>query len=469
MTVAMAASVHGVPRYAALSAGDRGSRLPGVNLPKTEFARSGDVYLAYQVLGDGPPDLVLLLGGVAHLELAWEDPMLAKFLTRLASFSRLIRFDRRGFGLSDRVPRLPTFEEQVEDFQAVMDAAGSDRAVIAGMLDASFIALGFAAAHPDRAKSVVTFEAAQRYGPGEDGLGFRMDVLMQLVESAQTNNARRLLELMAPSRADEPGFLEWWNRYSRSGSAAGGLEANMAAMMQWDLGEILDGITAPVLVLHRADAAILPSENGRALAARLSNATLVEVPGPDSFYFSGDVDALVDEIQAFVTGTRPLPRADRVLAAVLFTDIVGSTQRAAALGDRQWKELLDRHHKTVRERLARFGGREIDTAGDGFLATFDSPLRAIEAARGICSAVRPLGLEVRAGVHVGEIELVADDIRGLAVHIGARVASLAGPGEVLVSSTVKDLVAGSGVEFDDRGTHALKGVPGEWRIFAVTQ
>jgi class 3 adenylate cyclase len=439
-----------------------------VNPPRTEYVRSGDAYLAYQALGDGPPDLVLLLGGVAHLELAWEDPLLAKFLFRLASFSRLIRFDRRGFGLSDRVQRLPTFEEQIEDFGAVMDAAGSDSAVIAGMLDASLIALGFAAAHPDRTERVVTFGAAQRYGPGDDGLGFRPDVLMEFIETGQANDVHRQIELMAPSRADEPGFLDWWNRYARSGSAVGGLEANMAAMMQLDLGDSLDRITAPVLLLHRSDIEILPSANVRALADRLANATLVELPGADSLYFAGDVDALVDEIQTFVTGTRPLPRAERVLAAVLFTDIVGSTERAAALGDQTWKELLDRHHIVVRTQLTRFGGREVDTAGDGFLSTFDSPLRAIEAARGICSAVKPLGLEVRAGLHVGEIELVGDDIRGLAVHIGARVSALAGPGEVLVSSTVKDLVTGSGIEFEDRGAHELKGVPGEWRLFAVT-
>jgi class 3 adenylate cyclase len=438
-----------------------------VNPPKTEFVRSGDAYLAYQVLGEGPPDLVLMLGGVAHIEMAWEDPMLARFLTRLAGFSRLIRFDRRGFGLSDRVDRLPTLEEQIEDFGAVMDAVGSDRAVIAGMLDASLIALAFAAAHPDRTQAVVTFEAAQRYSSGEDGLGFRMDLLKELIESGQNNDNHHLLELMAPSRADEPGFVDWWIRYARSGSAVGGLEANMMAMMQLDLGDILGGISAPVLVLHRSGITMLPSANARALADRLPNATLVELPGADSFYFAGDVDALVDEIQTFVTGTRPLPRGERVLAAIVFTDIVGSTERAAAMGDRLWKELLDRHHAIVRAQLARFGGREIDTAGDGFLATFDSPLRAIEAARGVCAAVASIGLEVRAGVHVGEIELVEDDVRGIAVHIGARVAALAGPGEVLASSTVKDLVAGSGIEFEDRGTHELKGVPGEWRLYGV--
>ena len=440
-----------------------------MNIPETRYVKSGDAYLGYQVTGNGPPDLVLLLGAVAHLELAWEDPKLSRFLTRLAGFARLIRFDRRGIGMSDRVENLPTLDEQIKDVGAVMDDARSDRAVLVGTLDAGTVALGFAARYPERVQAVATWTAAPRFTPSEgDAYGFRMDTLTRMIDATKSMDQHGQLSIMAPSRVDEPGFVEWYRRYARSASGIGGIGARMASTMQWDIVDLLADISTPVLVMHRAEDPLTPVSGAEAMAKALPNAKLVVLPGADILEYAGDVDAIADEVEAFVTGNRPLPRAERVLAAILFTDIVGSTERAGTMGDRPWKELLERHHGIVRAQLARFGGQEIDTAGDGFLATFDSPLRAIEAARRICAAVPSLGLEVRAGVHVGEIELVAGNVRGIAVHIGARIAAMAGPGEVLVSSTAKDLVTGSGLQFENRGSHTLKGVPDEWRIFAVT-
>jgi class 3 adenylate cyclase len=437
--------------------------------PETEYAKTPDgLHLAYQVTGSGELDLVLMLGTVAHLEIAWEDPRATRLFERLSSFSRLIRFDRRGMGMSEAMDRLASFEEQVEDFATVMDAVGSERAALMGTIDAGTLALAFAAEHPERTRAVIAFEAPPRFTRSDkDDFGVEPDVLSRLAAANQALDVDAQVAIVAPSRADEPGFKSWFRRFTRSGSSGYAFQTFMLMTMTVDIVDRLPAVHAPVLVMNKVGHAILPMRNARALASALPNARLVELSGDGTTIFSGDVDEAADEIEAFLTGTRPPPRSDRILSTVLFTDIVGSTDRAAAMGDRDWRELLERHHRLLRSLLLRFGGREVHTAGDGFLATFDSPRRAIECAQAAGASVRALGLEIRAGVHTGEIELSGTDVQGIAVHIGARIAALAGAGEVFVSSTVKDLVTGSGLRFEDRGLHQLKGVPGDWRVFVA--
>ena len=437
--------------------------------PETQYATASDgLKIAYQVTGNGDVDLVFMQGAVAHLDLAWEDPRLSRLFDRLSSFSRLVRFDRRGMGMSGVTDRPSTLEEQVADFATVMDATGTDRAALFGTIDAGTIALAFAAEHPDRTAAVIAFETAPRWTrTEEDDFGVEPAVLARFAEATQAMDVEGQLSIVAPSRKDDPAFRSWFRQYTRSAQSGIPIQVIMMVMMSWDIQDRLPAIEAPVLVINRAEHAILPVRNARALAAALPNATLVELPGRDTAIFSSDVDAVADEIEAFLTGSRPPPRHDRVLATVLFTDVVGSTERAASMGDRDWRELLERHHRLMRAELDRYGGQEVHTAGDGFLATFDSPRRAIECAAAASRAIRSIGLDVRAGIHTGEVERSGQDVQGIAVHIGSRIADLAGAGEVLVSSTVKDLVTGSGIGFDDRGAHALKGVPGEWRVFAV--
>jgi class 3 adenylate cyclase len=440
-----------------------------MNPPETQYARAADgVQIAYQVTGSGDLDLVFMQGAVAHLELQWEDPRLTRLFERLSAFSRLIRFDRRGMGMSEVLDQLPTFEEQVEDFGAVMDAVGSERAALFGTIDAGTFALAFAADHPERTQAVVAFETAPRWTPSdEDDYGADPEALARFAEAVQAIDLDGQLSIVAPSRMHDPAFRSWFRRYTRSAQSGVPVQGVMMMMMAFDIRDRLSRIRAPVLVLNRAEHNILPVRNARALVKALPDARLAELPGRDTAIFSSDVDAVADEIETFLTGRRPPPRRDRILSTVLFTDIVGSTDTAARLGDRDWRELLERHNRILRASLDRYGGREVHTAGDGFLVTFDSPLRAIECARAAGEAVRSIGVEIRAGLHTGEIELSEGDVQGIAVHIGARISALAGAGEVFVSSTVKDLVAGAGLEFEDRGAHQLKGVPGEWRVFAV--
>lgn len=437
--------------------------------PETQYAKAPDgVHIAYQVTGAGDIDLVLMQGAVAHLEIAWEDIKFTRLFERLSEFSRLIRFDRRGMGLSDTSEGLPSFDDQVNDFGVVMDAVGSEQAALMGTIDAGMIALAFAAAHPERTRAVIAFETPPRFTPSEnDDFGVDPEMLMRMAQAALDIDMQAWLEIVAPGRVQEPGFSSWFRRYTRAGSSGIAINVFMMSTMNWDITELLPKIEVPVLVLSKTEHVILPIRSARALAATLPNAQLVELPGTGTMIISGDVELPADEIQAFLTGTRPPPRKDRILSTVLFTDIVGSTGRAAALGDSDWRELLARHNRLMRGSLDRFGGREVSTAGDGFLATFDSPRRAIECAQAAGDLVRSVDLEIRAGVHTGELELSGDDVEGIAVHIGARIAALAGAGEVLVSSTVKDLVVGSGLEFEDRGMHSLKGIPGEWRVYAV--
>jgi pimeloyl-ACP methyl ester carboxylesterase len=440
--------------------------------PQTRFTRSGNVHIAYQVVGEGPLDLVYVPGWVSHVELAWEEPALASFLERLASFSRLILFDKRGTGLSDRVPdsQLPTHEERMDDLRAVMDAAGSERAAIFGFSEGGNLATLFAATYPQRTTALVTFGCfAKRiwapdypWAPTPEQRERDYDVV------ARDWGGSMDLSTLIPSKIGDEAFTRKLATYLRRAASPGAAVALLRMNTQIDIRAVLPAIRVPTLVLHRVGDLDSNIEEGRFIARRIPGARLVELPGSDHLPWVGDQDSILDEVQEFLTGIRPVADIDRVLATVLFTDIVGSTETAARLGDRAWRALLDSYHAMVRKELSRFRGREVNTAGDGFLATFDGPARAIRCAFAIRDGARDLGLRARTGLHTGEIELSADDARGIAVHIGARVAATADPDETLVSSTVKDIVAGSGIVFSDRGAHALKGVPGEWRLYAAS-
>jgi pimeloyl-ACP methyl ester carboxylesterase len=442
--------------------------------PETRYAKSGDVNIAYQVVGDGPLDLVLVHGWVQSFDPGWDIEPIARFYRRLASFSRLILFDKRGTGLSDRVPPddLPTLETRMDDMRAVMDAVGVERTAVLGHSEGGAMCALFAATYPERTQALVMSGSAARTRWAPDypigATDEEIDEMERLILDHWGSDAiRTLLQRMAPSIADDEELVQAHTRAAlraASPAAAAALTRMSAAI---DIRHVLPAIRVPTLVMHRADEIL--ADAGRYVGERIPGARVVELPGSDHMPWLGDQDGPLDEIEEFLTGVRPHPALDRVLATVLFTDIVGSTERAAQLGDRRWKELLDQHNSLIRTELGRFRGRELSTAGDSFLATFDGPARAIACAASIRDQVRLLGLEIRAGLHTGELELDGSEIRGIAVHTGARVAAKAGPGEVLTSSTVKDLVAGSGLEFADRGTHELKGVPGEWRLFAVQQ
>ncbi len=435
---------------------------------QTQYAKSGDVHIAYRVFGDGPRDIVLIPGTISHVELYWEFPMNEYLLKRLTSFSRVIVFDKRGQGLSDRVAE-QTLEERIGDVRAVMDAAGSRDATIYGWSEGGAMSLMFAATYPDRTSALVlygTFASmkADPWGVTQEPF----DQFLVILEKQWGEGI--LVPINAPSRVKDEAFVQWFGRLERAVASPGAILALLRANYEIDVRHILPSIQVPTLVLHRKGDALVPVEAGRYLAQHIPGAKYVELPGDDHLLqaFDQDVlDLLLDEIEEFITGARRRPEPDRVLATVLFTDIVGSTERAAELGDSQWRELLNNYYAAVRKELVAFRGREVNTAGDGLLATFDGPARAIRCACSIRERVRPLGLQARTGLHTGECEIMGEDIGGIAVHIGARVAAGAGPSEVLVSSTVKDLVAGSGIEFEDRGAQALKGVPDEWRLYAV--
>jgi pimeloyl-ACP methyl ester carboxylesterase len=441
--------------------------------PETRYAKSGDVNIAYQVVGDGPLDLVLVHGWVQSFDPGWEIEPIRRFYERLASFSRLILFDKRGTGLSDRVPvdDLPTLETRMDDMRAVMDVVGAERAAVLGHSEGGSMCALFAATYPERTRALVMVgsSARTRWAPdyslgATDG---EIEDLQRLILDRWGDEAiRALLQQLAPSIADDQELVQAHTRAAlRAASpAAAAALTRMSAMI--DIRRLLPAIRVPTLVLYRADEIL--GEASRYLGERIAGARVVELPGRDHMPWLGDQEAVLDEIEEFLTGVRPHPALDRVLATVLFTDIVGSTELVADLGDRRWRDLLEQHNAVVRRELDRFRGRELNTAGDGFLATFDGPARAVACAVSIRDAAKALGLQIRFGLHTGELELVGSDIRGIAVHTGARVAAKAGPGEVLASSTVRDLVAGSGLEFEDRGAHELKGVPGEWHLYAVT-
>lgn len=437
--------------------------------PETRYAKSGDVHIAYQVTGDGPLDLVFVPGFVSHVELQWEDPRWAHFLTRLASFCCLIRFDKRGTGLSDRVAGIATLEERMDDARAVMDAVGSKRAALLGISEGGPMCALFAATYPVRTSALIMYGATARFAWAPDHPWGRTpeEFEARLKAREETWGMAALLPIYAPSLANDDAYRKWWATYERSAASPGAAMAILRMNFEIDARSVLPAIRVPTLVLHRTGDQVVKVEQGRYMAERIPGAKYVELPGDDHVPSVGDSDAVLDEIEEFLTGVRRGPEPNRVLATVLFTDIARSTERVAELGDRRWRELIARHHELVRQQLERYHGREIDTAGDGFLAAFDGPARAIRCAGAIGDAVRLLGVQIRAGLHTGECEVIGNKLSGIAVHIGARVAALAAPDEVLVSSTVKDLVAGSGLRFQDRGIHSLRGVPGEWRLFAV--
>jgi class 3 adenylate cyclase len=439
-----------------------------VETPEVRYARNGDVNIAYQVVGHGPLDLVLVPGFISHLEYDWEESRHARFLERLAAFSRLIRFDKRGTGLSDRPGDMPDLETRMDDVRAVMDAVGSERAALLGYSEGGPMCVLFAATYPERTRALVLYGTyAKRRDPDDDypwapTWAARQQYAKQIEEDWGWEAD---MQRMCPSADDT--MARWWAARARAAASPGAARDLILMNSEIDIRHVLPTVQAPTLVLHRTGDRDSRIEEGRYLAKGIPSARFVELSGDDHVPWIG-AEQIVDEVEEFLTGVRPPPEPDRVLATILFTDIAGSTKRAAELGDRAWRELLAGHHALVRRELARFRGAEVDTAGDGFFATFDGPARAIRCACAIRDAVRELRLEVRAGVHTGECELVDGKVGGIAVHTGARVAGEAGPGEVLVSSTVKDLVAGSGIEFEDRGTRELRGLPGQWRIYAVS-
>jgi pimeloyl-ACP methyl ester carboxylesterase len=448
---------------------------------ETKYARSGDVHIAYQVVGDGPVDLVFVPGWITHVELAWEDPFEAAFRRRLAGFARLIVFDKRGTGLSDRVPvdQLPILEERMDDVRAVMDAAGSERAALMGVSEGGAMSALFAATYPERTAALILYGSFARAGAlmlSQEEVDARLDEIAENWPDAIDPS------IPAPTLAADPGYRDSWRTFIRHAASPGAALALLRMNSQIDVRDVLPAISVPTLVLYRRDARfghgaaawrgegedpITPRGEAAYLAEHIPGARLVELPGADHLPWIGEPDAVLGEVEEFLTGVRTAPEPDRVLATILFTDIVGSTALAARLGDREWRELLERHHALVRRQLERFRGQELDTAGDGFLASFDGPARGIRCAAAIAESVGALGLSIRAGLHTGEAELVDGKLAGIAVPIAARIASLAEADEVLVSSTVKDLVIGSQVAFADRGSHELKGVPGAWSLFAV--
>jgi pimeloyl-ACP methyl ester carboxylesterase/class 3 adenylate cyclase len=439
-------------------------------VPETRYAKSGDVHIAYQVLGDGPIDLVFVPGFVSNVEATWDVPGRAAFFRRLASFSRLILFDKRGTGMSDRTSQIFTLEQRMEDVHAVMEAAGSKRAALLGISEGGPMSILFAASYPQRTSALVLCGSyAKRSWAPDYPFGWKSDTwdrVLGNMERAWGTAEGVNMAMWAPSIAGDAQRMAAAVAYFRAAASPGAALAVMKMNREIDVRDILPSVRVPTLILHRTGERVIDVENARYMASRIPGAKLVELPGIDHMPWFGDIDALVQEVEEFLTGERHAAEPERVLATVQFTDIVRSTERAAALGDRKWREVLEKFQAMVREALREHRGREIDTAGDGFLAAFDGPARAIRCAAAVRAGARSQGLEIRAGVHTGECELIGGKLGGIAVHIGARVAGQAAPGEIVVSQTVKDLVAGSGLTFAERGTHALKGVPGEWRLYA---
>ena len=436
----------------------------------TRYAAGDKGNLAYQVVGEGPRDLVYVPGWVSNIEVMWEEPSMAAFLRRLVSFSRLILFDKRGTGMSDRVPldEMPTLEERMDDVRVVMDAVDSERATLLGHSEGGNMCILFAATYPERTESLILTGSYARRTPSEDypWAPSVEDRAAEIEEVERTFGDPDALPFwLAPSRMHDDAFRQWMAKYLRLGSSPKAAAHLLEMNTQIDTTQVLSSIQVPTLCLYRTEDQDVKVDEGRWIASQIPNSRFVEIPGADHLLNADGADLILAEIEEFVTGYRASPEPERAVATILFTDIVASTEMAAEMGDHAWRELLERHNALVRTEAERFRGRVIGTQGDGVLALIDGPARAISAAHSIVKTLEPLGITLRAGIHTGEIELVGDDVAGLAVHIGARIAALAGPGEVLVSRTVKDLVAGSGIEFEDRGAHPLKGLSDEWQVF----
>ena len=440
---------------------------------RTHYARTDDgAHIAYQVVGDGPSDLIFIPWWWNHLEAQWDDPLIAHFLDRLASFSRLILFDMRGIGLSDPVALndLPTLERWTRDAVAVLDASGSSQAVVLGHGDGGLVAMMLAATHPSRCSGLVLVDGYARLASDDDYEGVDpalLDTVMAGCASFWGSGEMGWAYMVAPSQYTSEVFRDQLARLERLSVSPGAASAMQLVIVHLDVRPILSSISTATLVIHHRENLYMPFFLGKYLGSHIPNARFVALEGGDHLYWIGDPESTLGAIETFLTGERTRPRADRELATVLFTDIVGSTALAADLGDLRWRAVLDRHGDLIARQLDRFRGSSIKSTGDGVLATFDGPARAIGSAVAIRDGARQIGLNVRAGIHTGEVEKVGTDVAGLAVHLGQRISALAGPGEVLVSRTVKDLVVGSGIEFDDRGEHELKGVPGPWQLFAV--
>ncbi len=438
--------------------------------PETRYARSGEVGIAYQEFGGGEMDLVLAFPFVSHLDLMWESPALSHFLRRLGSFARVLVFDRRGVGLSDPVARAATLEERMDDVRAVMDAAGSERAALLGMSEGATMCMLFAATYPERTSALVLWGAMARstaapdypWAPEREAV---LEAQAELVAPLWGQGAT--IEIFSPSMAADPRAREFQARFERQAASPMRVAQLLEMFLDTDVRGTLPLIQAPTLVLHRRHDRAVNYRAARWLAEQIGGSRYAELEGEDHFPWIGDSNTALEAIEEFLTGVRPGPAPERVLATVLFTDIVDSTKLAGEIGDRRWRDLLEQHQELVREQLRRFEGREIKTTGDGFLAVFDGPTRAAECARAIADAMPALGIEVRAGLHAGEVELIGDDVGGIAVHVAARIAALADARTVLASRTVRDLAAGSAVAFEPAGSHALKGVPDEWEVYSV--
>jgi len=433
-------------------------------VPKTQYAKSGDVRIAYQVVGQGPFDLVFVPGFISNLDVAWEEPHRARVWTRLASFARLIMFDKRGTGLSDRTVGVPTLEERMDDVRAVMDAVGSQRAALFGISEGGAMSVLFAATYPDRTRALFLYG---NYGHFSSWV-VPPDRIEAALDRMEKNwGTGESLHLFAPSVASDETFKLSWARFERLGASPSAVVALMRMNSEIDIRPILPSIQVPTFIIHRQGDVRVNVEAGRFMARQIPNAKYLELPGSDHTLWTGETERILDEVEEFLTGSRSAIESDRVLATVLFTDIVNSTKRAETIGDRAWHDVLDRHNALVRREISRHRGHEVRTMGDGFLATFDGPARSIRCALAINEGVEALGLQVRAGLHTGEVEMADDDLSGIAVHIASRVATMAKPGQVLVSNTVRDLVAGSNIRFHDEGSHSLKGLTESVRLFAA--
>jgi class 3 adenylate cyclase len=428
--------------------------------PVTRYAKSGDVHIAYQVFGDGAIDLVFVPGFISHVEHYWDHPDLARWLLRLGSFARVIMFDKRGTGLSDPVSEMPPLDVRMDDVRAVMDAAGSESAALFGISEGGALSALFAAIYPKRCQRLILYGAFPRFPiPAED-----LDPLIKNIDRAWGNGLS--LPIFAPSRQTDLALLQWWGRFERLGGSPAAVMATVRMAAETDVSDVLSSIRVPTLVLHCTDDSLITVEGARFIVRNIPGARLIELPGKDHLFFVHE--QIGDAIEEFLTGSVSVADTERVLATVLFTDIVGSTALAERVGDRRWHDLLDAHHAAARRELARYRGSEVKSLGDGLLATFDGPARAVRCACAIAKAVRQLEIEVRCGLHTGEIEIRDRDVQGIAVHIAARISAAAAAGETLVSRTVKDLVAGSGLRFNERGKHSLKGLEDAMELYAAS-